>query len=211
MCRFRTKGEVNRNEVQLLLGKYAQRFARRRDGRRHLVAASHGLRSHCGSRPALWAVFGHCGHSRGLDLRFVLAPDQRPHERNFARGFQRPRVLQSGRSARRLPGHVSVGDHDWLHPDSDRDIQTRGSNALHLGVCRDWFHGRGRFFGGINPTGQPDRLARSRDGAAACALPHLADAKRRPRESTGPWHWSRNHCSRHPAQTIGAQISSAAI
>jgi MFS superfamily sulfate permease-like transporter len=51
MCRSRAKGEVNRNEVQLLLGKNAQRFARRRDRRRHLVAASHGLRAHRGVDP----------------------------------------------------------------------------------------------------------------------------------------------------------------
>jgi hypothetical protein len=49
-------------------------------------------------------------------------------------------------------------------------------NALHLGVRRDRLHGRGRRFGGTNPTGQSDWFARSWDGAAACALPHLAHA-----------------------------------
>jgi hypothetical protein len=75
MCRFRAKGEVNQNEVQLLMGKDAQRSARRRDRRRYIVATSHGLRAHRWGRPTLWAVFRHRGHSRSLDLWFVLALD----------------------------------------------------------------------------------------------------------------------------------------
>jgi sulfate permease, SulP family len=136
----------------------AQRFARRRDGRRHLVATSHGLRAHCGRRPALWAVFRHRGHLVasifGSSSHLINGPTNAISLVVFsALGF-----FNSGRAARRLPGHVPAGNHDWLYPDPDRDIQTRRLDALHLGVGRDRFHGRGRHFGGNNPTGQPDGL-----------------------------------------------------
>ena len=54
-----------------------------------------------GIDPRLRALFGHRGHGRGLDLRLVVAPDQRSDQRHFAGVVQRPGLR--GRQPARMP------------------------------------------------------------------------------------------------------------